>query len=478
MLRLPSLLKTSSHGNIPERTFLDLQFAKHFSPQTRRILAHPCDRETIRLRQETFRALNEERCHRLRELLPLLARLAFLEEGLSHREDTAGGIFLQCSRMEALLQAAELLRQDPPGPLFERIRDALEEEEIRELLHRIQSAATECRGLLNRISCIDVGHGLLPGTERESETETMIRCSAAMGYDISPRRNRPLSLGKTEPEYRRAFEDTLRKAESLLAPYRTLNLQDMIEYGYEIRFFLEIRDLCEEAEKRGIPHCYPGISDQPTFVAKDLYDITMIYHENNIIPNDAWFSEEEPFFFLTGANGGGKTTYLRAVGANLILATAGCPIFATDGKVYPFATVLSHFPEDERFVSGGRLENELKRAEKILSSDKDAFLLFNESFSSTDEFRGGEELQNVGDTVRTKGFSGLCVTHFHQVSELGFPLLSTVVAEGGTGHSRTFRIRKREGEKKSFAVDILKKYGLDGESLRERRVSRETKPIV
>ena len=106
-------------------------------------------------------------------------------------------------------------------------------------------------------------------------------------------------------------------------------------------------------------------------IAKELYDISLLAKNcENIVPNDADFTEYEPFCFLLGANGGGKTTYLRALGVNLILFLAGCPVFAKEAEIYPFDIVLSHFPRDERFDNTGRLDEERKRTEEMLNKIK------------------------------------------------------------------------------------------------------------
>ena len=109
---------------------------------------------------------------------------------------------------------------------------------------------------------------------------------------------------------------------------------------------------------------------------------------------------------MLGANGGGKTTYLRALGINLILFLAGCPVFATEAEMYPFDIVLSHFPKDERFDHSGRLDEERKRTEEMLNiaQNKAGFLFFNETFSGTDDKRGFDLLK--GYTLHT--FMRLC----------------------------------------------------------------------
>ncbi len=478
MMQLPSLLQNEATEVIPTQTFTDLQCTKLFSEQTRRVLSRPCDKETLRMRQDTFRVLDEEQCNRLRELLPILSHLKHVEEKLWQTDSRTEGIFLQCTRLETLLQVMDhLSAQNPAGPLFLRIKEVLESKGARSFRTLAQQAATEGRKKLDSISRVDIKNGILPCDESKTCNDILLEYGRFLGCDIQESRAKKLPLGKAEGEYFQGFSEILLQTEELLSPYQNISSKQIVTYEEEIKFFLEIYELCQEAKKKDVPLCFPEISETPTFAAQDLYDITLLRGENTIIPNDAWFTKEEPFFFLTGANGGGKTTYLRAVGCNLILALAGCPIFATDATVYPFTTVLSHFPEDERFDIGGRLDNELRRAKSILSTKGTPFLLFNEPYSSTDDLCGFEELKKTCESLKTNKSFGICVTHLHQVTTLDFPQLSTIVEETANNR-RTFRIRRQQGQNSSFATDILKKYGLDEQSLRERRMRRENQPLI
>ena len=76
---------------------------------------------------------------------------------------------------------------------------------------------------------------------------------------------------------------------------------------------------------------------------QELRDLPSRQNVTNIVPNDILFNEKT-FFFLTGANGGGKTTYLRSVGIAVILFLSGCPIPCEGAEIYPLDNVYP-FPE-------------------------------------------------------------------------------------------------------------------------------------
>ena len=145
-------------------------------------------------------------------------------------------------------------------------------------------------------------------------------------------------------------------------------------------------------------------------------------------------------------------------------------MFAKEAEIYPFDTVLSHFPKDERFDNTGRLDEERRRTEEMLKAaqDKVAFLLFNETFSGTDDKRGFDLLIDTAAKIAESKYFGLYVTHFHEVMSLDGPVLSAEV-DSSDANKRTFRIVRSKGSVSSYAADILKKYRLDKESLASRR---------
>ena len=103
-----------------------------------------------------------------------------------------------------------------------------------------------------------------------------------------------------------------------------------------------------------------------------------------------------------------------------------------------------------------------------VAQNKVAFLFFNETFSGTDDKRGFDLLTDTASKIQEGRHFGLYVTHFHEVMSLDYPVLSAEV-DLSDANKRTFRIVRPKGSSSSYAVDILKKYGLDKNSLEARR---------
>ncbi|MBQ7983412.1 MAG: hypothetical protein IJ302_07575, partial [Clostridia bacterium] len=293
----------------------------------------------------------------------------------------------------------------------------------------------------------------------------------ALGLSVSDRRGARIRLNDAlSHAISELYPEEIARFDALCAPYSAVPFDAPVAYIEELNFYFAILALCERADAMGIPMCYPVPSEQRQYLARDVYDISLfLKNADRIVPNDTYFSQEEPFFFITGANGGGKTTYLRATGINLILFLGGCPVFAREAQIYPFTGVCSHFPADERFSAGGRLTEEKQRVDTLLTRcDGETFIVFNETYSGTDDKKGCEMTLETASAIREKGTFGLFVTHFHEVREGGYPMLNTVTEED-ENHVRTFRIVRDLGITSSFADDILRKYKLDAASLAERR---------
>lgn len=273
--------------------------------------------------------------------------------------------------------------------------------------------------------------------------------------------------------------------EQILKPFSQVNFEELLDYIPSLDFYLQMEDFYRQAEKRGLFRCIPVISDEKQFCLQEMYDFTLLSSDApSIVPNPTFFTSEDPFFFLVGANGGGKTTYLRAIGCNLVLLMAGCPIMAQSGVGYPFTSVQTHYPSDERFSGMGRLDDEQRRVSEMLDrQDTDGFFLFNETVSGANHEKGFALAMNLAESMGEDGRFGLFVTHFHQVIGKAFPVLSigTTADEldeneqshAEVHHSRTYRVFYAGAKAYSYAEDILRKYGMDRQSLRARLAREE-----
>jgi len=478
MINAPRLLNNCHTYSLPNTLFSDLQLDKILSSQSIGVLQYPCEQDEIVHRNELFLLLDKsENVTRVENILSTLCateRALYLLKDARIRLDT---YYRQVKLFESYLTSCEILASiHDLGELFADVADYYSSEKNRKLLSEMKESTHKIRSLLGETNAgllsFSDKNWLTPDCDSVSEFDSVSVCAERLGFAVPMKKtqNTKINLSLSDAICR-LYSDKVAQIESEIAKYADVNFYEPTAYISEIKFFLEIHDLIQRADKIGVPHVIAKIANAPQYIAKELYDVSLLAKNcETIIPNNADFTEKEPFCFLHGANGGGKTTYLRALGVNLILFLAGCPIFAKEAEIYPFNIVLSHFPKDERFDNTGRLDEERKRAEEMLNmaQDKVAFLFFNETFSGTDDKRGFELLTDIADKLESCHQFGLYVTHFHEVMSLDYPVLSAEV-DLSDANKRTFRIARSKGSASSYAADILKKYRLDKDSLALRR---------
>ena len=257
--------------------------------------------------------------------------------------------------------------------------------------------------------------------------------------------------------------DKLTQLERSLYDGIDFNLLSLIS---EMDFYFEVSELIKKADRQNIPHTYPTPAENPSFSADELYDITLISAKaEKIVPNNVFISPENRCFYICGANGGGKTTYLRAVASQLIMFLGGCPIFCRSAMIYTYTKVFGHFPQDEDSAYYGRLDREINAVSEIIGKcDDESFVFLNETFSGGTQSKATELALSVMDQLSEKGSCCLFVTHLYDVYKSAYPVLSPVVAND-LSHTRTYQIGLSDKPGGSYAGDILKKYDLDEKSL-------------
>jgi DNA mismatch repair ATPase MutS len=124
---------------------------------------------------------------------------------------------------------------------------------------------------------------------------------------------------------------------------------------------------------------------------------------------------------ITGSNMGGKSTFLRTVGVNLVLALAGAPCCAKYGKVSNLKLYTSMRTQDNLKEGISSFYVELDRIEKMLKlieSSHNVFFLLDEIFKGTnseDRHKGGFSLINQISNLKT---SGIIATHDIELAKL------------------------------------------------------------
>ncbi len=466
-----SLLFKSSRANkaIPSDTCIDIGLSLLFSDEVIDIMSSSPSGEDISIRQEMFSELLESPtlCEELFQLEQTLRVAAKLYTSQNRAVCEAVDVYIFPHVFDFVSQFAEKASAlDAKCGVLCKFREELAKFCSDERFLEAKKRLPEVKNALSGASEFFIKTGA-EGAKLQKQNDTditsdLMECARELGIELKKRDVGEMLLQKGIAEaIQKANPEAFVLAGEFYRDFRTLVNGEIFERLNELRFILEITEFTKNAKKSGIPYSFPKISDSKILDLKNVYDITLLKKQGTVIvPNDASFTPSEPFFYLTGANGGGKTTYLRAVGCAVMLFLAGAPVFCDGGECPVFDSVLTHFPRDERFEGSGRFFDEIRRVDAILSLQKgNSLILLNETYATTGEDKAREYTDKLAKELYKSGSFGFYITHQHDVREAEIPFLGVVV-DSDDSNRRTYRIEKRRLPPKSFARDILEKYGL------------------
>lgn len=122
-------------------------------------------------------------------------------------------------------------------------------------------------------------------------------------------------------------------------------------------------------------YIYPVVVDTPfVFTAKEMRHPLM--PADQCVPNDATIPSEPFFIIITGANMAGKSTYLRTIGVNYLLACIGSVTCCASLHIYPAKLITSLRTSDSLTDHESYFFAELKRLKQIIDRLNDGQKLF------------------------------------------------------------------------------------------------------
>jgi DNA mismatch repair ATPase MutS len=165
---------------------------------------------------------------------------------------------------------------------------------------------------------------------------------------------------------------------------------------------------------------------------------------------------------ITGANQGGKSTFLRGVGLAQLMMQCGMfvPAHQFTGSVR--SGVFTHFKrEEDATLTSGKLDEELRRMSDLVDElAAGGLVLMNESFASTNESEGAQIGTAVIRALLDADVTVVCVTHSYELaSGLERHTAEDVVflrAERRDDGSRTYLLIEAGPLPTSFGEDIYR----------------------
>lgn len=239
----------------------------------------------------------------------------------------------------------------------------------------------------------------------------------------------------------------------------------------EFAFYIASVNLYKVFSNKGISVTYPEpcAPEDKIFDVDNLVELGLALNDHIVIGNTLCESNK-PLFLVTGANQGGKSTFLRSTGQSFLLMQAGLFVPAKKFKVSVVEGIYTHFGrEEDESLQSGRLDEELSRMSRIINSiTPNSLMLFNESFVSTNEREGALIASQIIDALTSEGVWVIFITHMY---ELYLKLTSKKrddVYYLRASRDRTFKLVEGEPLSTSFAMDIYQDIFMESDSVESK----------
>jgi DNA mismatch repair ATPase MutS len=233
----------------------------------------------------------------------------------------------------------------------------------------------------------------------------------------------------------------------------------------ELAFYIGSLNLHANLHQIGEPICFPDPSSpgERKLFFSNLYDPSLALSMGRKVVGNDFNVDNRDIVIITGANTGGKSTFLRSIGLAQLMMQAGMFVSATSFSSEVCRGVCTHFKrEEDATMESGKWDDELSRMSEVVDHiEPHALLLFNESFASTNEREGSEIASHIVDALLDRKVKIFFVTHlYHFASMLFARKLDSIAflrAERHPDGTRPFKLCEAEPLQTSYGPDLYEK---------------------
>ncbi|VWC31748.1 DNA mismatch repair protein MutS [Burkholderia pseudomultivorans] len=232
----------------------------------------------------------------------------------------------------------------------------------------------------------------------------------------------------------------------------------------ELAFYIGCVNLHDGLLERGYSMCMPEVApvDMHGLDARGLREVCLALRTSrDIVPNDL-HAHDRDLVVITGANEGGKSTFLRSVAIAQLMMQTGMMVLAEQFSSSASTRIFTHFKrEEDESMTSGKFDEELRRVSAIIDQMEAASIVFfNESFASTNEREGAEVAGQIVRALLDKSVRVFFVTHMYALSnELHESQIARAIflrAERTDEGGRTYRLVQGAPLDTSFGEDLYR----------------------
>lgn len=229
----------------------------------------------------------------------------------------------------------------------------------------------------------------------------------------------------------------------------------------ELAFYVGALHLFDRFRQLQLPVCFPVLTGGHHRLWENLYDGSLALITCGAVVGNTMESSDQTHYLITGANQGGKTTFLRSVGQCQLMAQCGLFVCAKRCQLPLMRVIATHFKrEEDAQMDSGKLDEELARMSCIIDHMKSGgMLLSNESFSSTNDLEGSDILSQITQALLERNVEVFTVTHLinYAMTCENAPQTLCLRAERKENGERTFRLVRGRPLQTAFGEDLYDK---------------------
>jgi MutS domain V len=253
----------------------------------------------------------------------------------------------------------------------------------------------------------------------------------------------------------------------------------------ELGFYICCLNLHARLVGKNMSACFPTpvCVGQRRLHFNGLYDVCLsLRMEGEVVGNNTK-ADGKSFIIVTGANQGGKSTFLRSIGLAQLMMQSGMFVGAEsfEGELCP--ELFTHYKRGEdSTMKSGKLDEELGRMSEIADHvGPNSILLFNESFAATNEREGSGLAKQIVCALLEKRVKVFYVTHLYEFARGFFDRKTDSAlflrAERKEDGTRTFRLKEGEPLDTSYGEDLYQQIFNQNGNLQESPSNRAASVI-
>jgi DNA mismatch repair ATPase MutS len=232
----------------------------------------------------------------------------------------------------------------------------------------------------------------------------------------------------------------------------------------ELAFYVGCLNLHEHLTRKGEPVCFPvpERADQRRHAFAGLYDVCLsLTLGSRAVGNDV-DADGRTVVIITGANQGGKSTFLRSIGLAQLMMQCGMFVPAASFRANVCSGLFTHYKrEEDPSMKSGKFDEELSRMSEIADRiHPNALMLLNESFAATNEREGSEIARQITSALAERGIKVFFVTHLYAFAQSLHARRSEgalfLRAERRPDGTRTFKMVPGEPLQTTYGEDLYR----------------------